>query len=386
MKIEYSNNLKSIPPYAFAEISRKKKALREKGKDLVDLGIGDPDLPTPKGIVSAMSDAINDSSTHRYPMDAGRPDFRQAWADWCKKRFGISISASDVQATLGSKEGLCNLARAFVNPGDKVLVPDPGYPGYANGACLLSGGIPVKMPLLEENGYLPDLSAINASDAKDAKLMYINYPNNPTGAVADKAFYSDVVDFAEENEVIIVSDLPYSEIYFDKKNKPISFLEVPGAMDVGIELHSFSKTYNMTGWRLGSAYGNPEIVAALSKVKENIDSGVFEAVQMAGIYALTNYPEAPALDEYNKRMDTLVAAFNDIGIEAKKPPATFYLWAKVPAGETSASFVNKVMEAANVVLTPGTAFGEYGEGYFRASITSPSERIIEAAERIRNLK
>jgi len=385
MKIEYSENLKKIPPYAFAEISRKKKAMAAKGIDLVDLGIGDPDLPTPKDIIAAMQKAVADPATHRYPMDAGRQDFREAWAKWCKRRFGIRIDANQVQALMGSKEGLCNLARAFVNPGDRVLVPDPGYPGYANGATLLTGGLPIKMPLLESNSYLPDFGRINRSDAKDAKLMYLNYPNNPTGAVADKDFYGEAVDFCADNDIILVSDNPYSEITYDGFKAP-SVFEVDGAMDVAIEMHSFSKTYNMTGWRLGAAYGNPEIVAALSKVKENIDSGVFEAVQVAGIYALEHYSSAPAMGEYGKRMNLIVEAFNKIGIPAKKPKGTFYLWAKVPRGETSRGFVDKVLEKAHVVLTPGTAFGEHGEGYFRASITSSTERIKEAANRIEKLK
>jgi len=385
MKIEYSENLKKIPPYAFAEISKRKKAMVAKGIDLVDLGIGDPDLPTPKDIIAAMQKAVADPAMHRYPMDAGRQDFREAWAKWCKRRFGIRIDANQVQALMGSKEGLCNLARAFVNPGDRVLVPDPGYPGYANGATLLTGGLPIKMPLLESNSYLPDFGRINRSDAKDAKLMYLNYPNNPTGAVADKDFYGEAVDFCADNDIILVSDNPYSEITYDGFKAP-SVFEVDGAMDVAIEMHSFSKTYNMTGWRLGAAYGNPEIVAALSKVKENIDSGVFEAVQVAGIYALEHYSSAPAMGEYGKRMNLMVEAFNKIGIPAKKPKGTFYLWAKVPRGETSRGFVDQVLEKAHVVLTPGTAFGEHGEGYFRASITSSTERIKEAANRIEKLK
>ena len=385
MEITYSDNLRKIPPYAFAEISKKKKAMAAKGIDLIDLGIGDPDLPTPEGIREAMKRAVDDSGTHRYPMDAGRTDFREAWAKWCKKRFGINLEVNQIQALMGSKEGLCNIARAFVNSGDKVLVPDPAYPCYANGAARLSGGIPIQMPLLEENGFLIDLEAINRSDAKEAKLMYINYPNNPTAAVADKDFYGHVVDFAEDNEVIVISDNAYSEITFDGYEAP-SFLEIGGAMDVGVELHSFSKNYNMTGWRLGAAYGNEEIIAGLSKVKENIDSGVFEAIQVAGIYALENYDKPPALTEYNTRMETIVEAFNGAGIEVGKPKGTFYLWAKVPAAETSTSFVNKMLEEAHVVLTPGTAFGEYGEGYFRASITSSTDKIKEAAKRIKELK
>ncbi len=385
MNIEYSDNLGKIPPYAFAEISKKKKAMAARGVDLIDLGIGDPDLPTPKGVREAMKEAVDDPGTHRYPMDSGRPDFREAWAKWCDKRFGISLEQSQMQALIGSKEGLCNMARAFVNPGDKVLVPDPGYPGYANGAVRLSGGVPVKMPLKEGNGFLIDLDAINKSDAKEAKMMFINYPNNPTAAVADEDFYGHAVDFAEDYNVIVVSDNAYSEITFDGYTAP-SFLEVGGAEEVGVELHSFSKTYNMTGWRLGVAYGNEDIIAGLSKVKENIDSGVFEAVQLAGIYALENYKKPPALGEYDKRMETIVEAFNEAGIEAEKPKGTFYLWAKVPAGETSGTFVSKVLEEAHVVLTPGTAFGEYGEGYFRASITSSTNRIKEAAKRIKELK
>lgn len=385
MDFEYSKNLKGIPPYPFAEMSRKKKALLAKGIDLVDLGIGDPDLPTPQGIRDALKKAVDNPATHRYPMDAGRPDFREAWAKWYKKRFGVRIEAGQVQALLGSKEGLCNLARAFLNLGDRVFVPDPGYPGYANGAVILSGGIPVKMPLLEENNYLIDFDNIDKSDAKEAKLMYINYPNNPTGAVADKDFYGAAVDFAADHEIILVSDVAYSEITYGDYKAP-SIFEISGAMDVAIEMHSFSKTYNMTGWRLGVAYGNQEIVSGLSKVKENIDSGVFEAIQLAGIYALENYGKAPALDEYNTRMEVMVEAFNGAGIKVEKPKGTFYLWAKVPEGETSATFVNEVLEKAKVVLTPGTVFGEYGEGYFRASITSSTDRIKEAARRIENLK
>ena len=385
MNVEYSDNLTKIPPYAFAEISKKKKAMIAKGINLLDLGIGDPDLPTPEGIVKAMQEAVADPSTHRYPMDAGRPDFREAFAKWANKRFKINLEADHIQAAIGSKEALCNIARAFVNPGDKVLVPDPGYPGYANGATLLTGGIPVPLPLKEENNYLINFDSIDQTVAREAKLIYVNYPNNPTAAVASKDFYGELVDFAEDNNVIVVSDMCYSEIVYDGYKAP-SFLEVNGAIDVGVEIYSFSKTYNMTGWRLGAAYGNPEIVAGLSKVKENLDSGVFEAVQKAGIYALQNYDHAPALDEYNLRMNTIIKALNSAGIEVEKPKATFYVWAKVPAGETSKSFVSKVLEEAHVVLTPGTAFGEYGEGYFRASITSSTEKIKEAAERIKNLK
>lgn len=385
MEIEYSENLQKIPPYPFAEISRKKKALKAQGVDLVDLGIGDPDLPTPQGVMDAMCSAVRDPAIHRYPMDSGRQDFREAWAKWCKRRFGITLEADRVQALIGSKEGLCNIARAFVNPGDKVLVPDPGYPGYANGATILSGGVPIRMPLLEENGFLIDFDKISPSDARDAKLMYINYPNNPTAAVADEDFYGAAVDFCLDNDIILVSDNAYSEITFDGYEAP-SIFETGGAMDVAVEIHSFSKTYNMTGWRLGVAYGNTEIIAGLSKVKENTDSGVFEAIQMAGIYALEHYDKAPALPEYNTRMEAIVKAFDNIGVEAKKPKGTFYLWAKVPGGETSTSFVNKVLDKARVVLTPGTAFGEYGEGYFRASITSSTDRIKEAARRIEKLK
>jgi LL-diaminopimelate aminotransferase len=382
MDIVYSESLRKIPPYPFAEISKKKKERIAQGVDLIDLGIGDPDLPTPEGIRGAMKRAIDDSSTHRYPMDAGRIDFRQAWCDWCKKRFGIQLEPSQVQALIGSKEGLCNIVRAFVDKGDKVLVPDPGYPGYANGGVLLTGGIPVTMPLLEENEFLPDLDSL---DPQGANMMFINYPNNPTAAIAGRDFYERIVEFAGENNIIVVSDNAYSEICFDGYRAP-SFLEVEGAMDVGVEIHSFSKTYNMTGWRLGVAYGNPKILAGLSKVKENVDSGVFEAVQLAGVYALKNYDKAPALGEYNRRMETIIRAFNDIGIEVKKPKATFYVWARVPEGGTSTGFVNRLLEEAGVVVTPGTAFGRYGEGYFRASITSPTDRIKEAARRIKELK
>jgi len=385
MNIAYADNLNRIPPYPFVELTKKKRMKIAAGEDIIDLGIGDPDLPTPQGIRDAMKKAIDDSSTHRYPMDAGRKDFREAWAKWCKDRFGINLEANGgVQALIGAKEGLANLVRAFVDRGDKTLVPDPAYPVYKNGGTILTGGEPVLMPLLEENGFLPDFSAVSRADARAAKLLFIDYPNNPTGAVADKAFYKEVVDFAKDNEIIVVSDLAYSEIYYDGY-KPPSFFEVKGAMDVGIEFHSFSKTYNMTGWRLGVAYGNPDIVAGLSRVKENLDSGVFEAVQVAGVYAMENYKETPALAEYDKRMNTLVDAFNQAGFDAAKPKATMYFWGRVPDGETSVDFSNRILDEANIVLTPGSAFGKYGEGYFRASITSSSKRIEEAAERIKAL-
>ena len=386
MDIKYSKNLNKIPPYPFVEIVKKKKQKIAEGRDVIDLGVGDPDLPTPEGIRDAMRKAIDDFSTHQYPLDVGREDFREVWARWCKRRFGIELNPErETQVLIGSKEGLCNIVRAFVDPGDIVLVPDPAYPGYKNGGVFLTGGTPVEMPLLEENGFLPDLEAIPRDTAKKAKMMFINYPNNPTAAVADKKFYKQVADFALENNIIVVSDNAYSEIYFGK-NKPPSFLEVDGAMEVGIEFGSFSKTYNMTGWRLAVAYGNPDIVAGLSKVKENIDSGVFEAIQKAGVYALENYEKAPAIVGYEKRMKTMVDAFNKIGIDARHPGATFYVWAKVPEGETSTGFVEQVLEKTEVVLTPGSAFGKYGEGYFRASITSSTERIKEAAERIKNMR
>ncbi|MBN2518291.1 MAG: LL-diaminopimelate aminotransferase [Candidatus Altiarchaeota archaeon] len=386
MDVRYSDNLAKIPPYPFAEITKKKRQKIAEGKDIVDLGIGDPDLPTPRGILDAMKTAIDDSSTHRYPMDAGRKDFRGAWSEWSKKRFGITLDPdSEVQALTGSKEGLCNIARAFVNSGDRVLVPDPAYPGYKNGGVLLSGGVPVTIPLKEENGFLPDLDSIDKATAKKARMMYVNYPNNPTAAVADKEFYKSLVDFALENNLIILSDNAYSEISYDGY-KPMSFLETEGAMDVGVEFHSFSKTYNMTGWRLGVAYGNPGIIKGLSKVKENLDSGVFEAIQIAGVYALRNYRGAPAMPEYDKRMAAIVGALNEAGIPVKKPKATFYIWAKVPSGMTSVAFVNKLLDETGVVVTPGTAFGQHGEGYFRASITSSTGRIKEAARRIKELE
>ncbi len=384
MQIKYSENLSRILPYPFVEISKKKKELLKMGADLIDLGIGDPDLPTPEGIREALKRAVDEPSTHRYPLDPGRLDFREAWARWCKKRFGLRLDIDQIQVLIGSKEGLCNIARAFLNPGDKALVPDPAYPGYANGGVVLSGGIPVKMPLTKENNFLVDLGGIDPSDAKDAKLMYINYPNNPTGAVADADFYGEVVDFAEDNNIIVISDNAYSEITFDGYKAP-SLLEIDGADEVGIEIHSFSKTYNMTGWRLGVAYGNQLVIDGLRRVKENIDSGVFEAIQLAGLYALEHYSEPPSLKEYDKRLEAMVEAFKDAGISVEKPKATFYIWAEVPRGETSQSFVSKVLEKAHVVLTPGTAFGEYGEGYFRASITSSTERIREAADRIRDM-
>lgn len=384
ISIELAKRIKKLPPYLFVTIDRMKEETVSKGVDLIDLSIGDPDIATPKHIVEKMKKAVEKPEHHRYPSYQGMLSFRQAVADWYKKRFKVSLNPeTEILSLIGSKEGIGHIPLAFINPGDVSLVSSPGYPVYPV-ATLFAGGKSHIMPLLERNSYLPDLKAVPKNVLKKAKLMFINYPNNPTAAVADKKFFEDVIKFAKRNNVIVCHDAAYSEIYYDSKKKPLSFLQIPGAKDVGIEFHSLSKTYNMTGWRIGFAVGNTKVIAGLGKIKTNIDSGIFQAVQEAGIEALKT--AQASLDTirgiYKKRRDVLYRGLKKAGLELEKPEATFYLWVKVPKGFNSSGFVTHLLNNAGVLATPGNGFGASGEGYIRFALTAPAKKIKEAVERI----
>lgn len=381
-----AERLSKLPPYLFLEIDKAKRKAKSEGRDIIDLGIGDPDQPTPKHIIEKLSQSALDPQTHKYAMDQGIPSFRKAIADWNKKRFGIELnSETEILPLIGSKEGIAHLPLAFINKGDYSLIPDPCYPPY-KGGTILAGGRPYLMPLLESNSFLPDLKKIPLSVRKKAKLMYINYPNNPTGRTAEIDFYRQVVEFALKNNIIVVSDLAYSEMSYDGY-KPSSFLEVEGAKEVGIEFHSLSKTYNMTGWRVGFAYGNITLVSALAKVKSNIDSGIWTAIQLAGIAALEGPEEhiknMQAL--YQERRDTLIKGLNSLGWKAKPPKAAFYVWFKIPKKINSIEFAAAILEKADIVVTPGVGFGKYGEGYIRMALTVSKERIEEAIQRLKKI-
>ena len=384
INIELASRVKNLPPYLFATIDKMKQETKAKGVDLIDLSIGDPDIPTPGHIVEAMKTAVEKPEHHRYPSYEGMLSFREAVAGWYKRRFDVTIDpATEVLSLIGSKEGIGHIPLAFVEPGDTVLVPSPGYPVYPV-SVMFAGGESYFMPLREENGFLPDLKAIPEATLKKTKLMFINYPNNPTSAVAPKAFYEEVIALAGKYNIIVCHDAAYSEIYFDDE-KPLSFMQIDGAKDVGIEFHSLSKTYNMTGWRIGFAVGNREVLAGLGKIKSNLDSGVFQAVQEASITAL-NTDEAILSDirkTYQDRRDALYEGLKAIGIEVIKPKASFYLWAKVPKQFDSSSFVAHILDKAGVLTTPGNGFGAPGEGYVRFALTVPVGRMKEAVERLR---
>jgi LL-diaminopimelate aminotransferase len=375
--------MSNLPPYLFARIDEMKAEQRKKGTDIIDLGVGDPDLPTPSHIVEALCTAAKDPANHHYPDYAGMPAYRSAVAGWYRKRFGIILDpAKEVLALMGSKDGITHIGEAFVNPGDYVLAPSPGYPGYYTGT-LFSEGKVHEMPLLRENKFLPVLEDIPKKVAKSAKLMFINYPNNPTAAIAPLEFYREVVDFAADHNIVVVSDNPYSEVAFDGYRAP-SFLETKGAMEVGIEMHSLSKTYNMTGWRIGMAVGNANVIAGLGRVKTNVDSGVFNAVQHAAITALSG-PQDCITDVckiYQERRDVLVRGLQGLGFDVPLPKATFYVWMPV---KDCISFAGRLLTEAGIVATPGIGFGSSGEGYVRFAITRPVARIQEAIERMREM-
>ena len=381
--IEPAKRVKDLPPYLFAIIDRMKEKALAKGVDLIDLSIGDPDMPTPKHIIERMRKAVKNPAHHQYPSYIGMLSFRQAVADWYKKRFNVSLNpGTEVLSLIGSKEGIGHMPLAFINPGDYVLAPSPGYPVYPV-AALFAGGKSHEMPLLEKNNYLPDLGAIPKGVLKKAKLMFINYPNNPTAACAGRAFYKELINFAAENNIIICHDAAYSEIYYDNE-KPLSFLQIPGAKNVGIEFHSLSKTYNMAGWRIGFAVGNKDAIAGLGKIKTNFDSGIFQAIQEAGIEALNTGDRVlgKIRDTYQERRDALCEGLKKLGLEVNKPKATFYLWVKCPAGVSSMDFTAHLLNKAGILTTPGNGFGAPGEGYVRFALTVPVKRIKEALERM----
>jgi LL-diaminopimelate aminotransferase len=387
LKIQPAERVRQIPPYLFAEIDRKKRELREKGMDLIDLGIGDPDIPTPKRIIDRLTEAAQDAINHRYPAYEGMLDFRQAVADWYKKRFHVSLDPrTEVLTLIGSKEGIAHIPLAFVDPGHYVLVPSPGYPVYRV-STLFAGGTPHFMDLKRENQFLPDLSAIPPQVAENAKLMFINYPNNPTAAVAERPFFEEVVAFAKRHGIIVCHDAAYSEIAFDGY-RPMSLMEVDGARQVGIEFHSLSKTFNMTGWRIGFTVGNREIVGGLGKIKTNIDSGAFQAIQLAGIEALNGYgtETQEIIAIYTARRDILVKGLRAAGLEVESTKATFYLWVKVPNKYTSAEFAAHLMEKSGIVVTPGIGFGDAGEGYIRLALTVGEDHLREVVNRLKELK
>ncbi|OGP49860.1 MAG: LL-diaminopimelate aminotransferase [Deltaproteobacteria bacterium RBG_13_43_22] len=381
--IQPADRLKQLPPYLFMEIDRLKVEVQAKGVDIIDLGVGDPDLPTPAHILNRLNQAALDPKNHRYPSYSGMNDFRKVVASWYQRRFNVTLDPEkEVVTLIGSKEGIAHFPLAFLNPGDLALVSSPGYPVYHIGT-LFAGGQSYFLPLLKENRFLPDLSQIPKEVAGRGKILFLNYPNNPTAAVADRVFFEQVVRFARENQVIVAHDAAYSEIAYDGI-RPMSFLEIPGAKEVGIEFHSLSKTYNMTGWRIGFAVGNPLLIAGLSRIKSNIDSGAAQAIQWAGIDALEGpqdcLTELNAI--YQKRRDLMVAGLKKIGLRLEAPKATFYLWVEVPKGYTSTRTTAHLLEQTGIVTTPGNGFGDPGEGYFRISLTVPEDRLEEAVVRL----
>lgn len=387
INIDMAERVKNLPPYLFAAIDRMKQEAISKGVDLIDLSIGDPDIPTPKNIVDRMKETVEIPENHRYPSYEGLLDFRVAVADWYKKRFNVTLDPeTEVLSLIGSKEGIGHIPLAFVNPGDIVLVPSPCYPVYPIGT-LFAGGKSYFLPLKKENNFLPDLKSIPEEVANKSKLLFVNYPNNPTAAVADRTFYEEVVKFASHHNIIVCHDAAYSEIYYDNF-RPMSFHEVPGAKDVGVEFHSLSKTYNMTGWRIGFAVGNRKVIQGLGKIKTNLDSGVFQAIQEAAIEALRSPEDVTDRIRkiYQERRDYLVKGLKDTGLEVDLPLSTFYLWIRVPKGYTSSEFTAHLLKKAGIMTTPGNGFGEAGEGYIRMALTVGLDRIKEAVERMKSQK
>ncbi len=381
--MRFADRIEKLPPYLFAQISKKVAAKKAEGIDVVSFGIGDPDLPTPGHILDALADASRDPANHRYPETEGLLDFRQAVARWYERRFGVTLDPErEVMSLIGSKEGIGHVALCFIDPGDVALVPDPAYPVYEIGT-MFAGGSAYALPLLEENGFLPDLDAVPLDVASRAKLLWLNYPNNPTGAVADIGFFERAVAFAQKHGIAICHDGPYSEVAYDGY-RPVSFLQAKGAMDVGIEFHSLSKSYNMTGWRIGMAVGNARIIDALMRVKSNLDSGAAQAIQRMAIAALDGPQNGIAEHNaiYQRRRDRVVDALRGLGLTVTPPKASLYVWARVPAGMTSASFAERLLDEAAVIVTPGNGYGPHGEGYVRLSLTLADDRIDEGLRRI----
>lgn len=377
--------MQNLPPYLFARIESKIAEAKERGIDIINLGIGDPDLPTPPAIIARMAEAIQDPANHQYPSSIGLLTFRKAVADWYQNRFGVRLDPqNEIVSLLGSKEGIAHISIAYLDQGDISLVPDPGYPVYAIGT-LLAKGQPYIMPLVSQNGFLPVLEDIPVDIARKAKLMFINYPNNPTGAVCDLNFFNQVIEFAIDYDILVCHDAAYSEIAYNNIIPP-SFLQAKKAKEVGIEFHSLSKTYNMTGWRIGWVAGNQDAIDVLGRFKSNVDSGVFQAIQYAGIQALSGPQETVKEMKavYQERRDIAVDGLRKMGWVIDGPQASFYLWAPVPKGYTSASFAEFIFEKTSVVITPGNGYGNFGEGYFRIALTVSKERMEEAFVRMFN--
>ena len=387
MGFEFTERLNKLPPYLFVEIDKAKRKVRAEGRDIIDLGIGDPDEPTPKEIIGALYKAVQDPKNHHYPLDQGNSIFRDRIARWYKERFQVSLDPErEILPLLGSKEGISHMPLAFINPGDVSLIPDPCYPPY-KGGTILAGGVPYLMPLRDENNFLPDLNKIKKSALKKAKVIYINYPNNPTASICGKGFFEEVAVFAKKYNLIVASDAAYSEIAFEGY-RPDSFLKAEGGKETGVEFHSLSKTCNMTGWRIGFVCGNEKIIAGIAKVKSNIDSGVFNAIQMAGITALDiSDKHLERMNKiYQERRDALVDGLNKLGWAIKKPKATFYVWARLPKkSKSSIEFAGLVLDKADIIITPGIGFGENGEGYVRFALTVSKERIQEAVQRLKKV-
>jgi len=378
-----AKRVEELPPYLFVEISRKIAEKRARGEDVISLAIGDPDIPTPQHVIERLCQAAQDPANHRYPESEGLPEFRSAIAQWYEKRFAVTFDPDkEVLPLIGAKEGIGHIALCFIDPGHVALVPDPAYPVYSIGT-MFAGGSSYYLPLTEENDFLPDLDRIPEEIAEKARLLWINYPNNPTAAVAELDFFERVVSFAKRCDLAVCHDGPYTEVSFDGY-RPISFMQAPGAKEVGVEFHSLSKSYNMTGWRVGMVVGNARIIDALTRLKSNLDSGIPQAIQHAAIEALTGPQDC--IEEHNaiyqRRRDLLLQTLSEMGLEARPPRASLYIWARIPGGYTSLDFATRLLEEAGVVVTPGIGYGKYGEGYIRLSLTVPDERLEEAVRRL----
>jgi LL-diaminopimelate aminotransferase len=382
--LRFSKRIEKLPPYLFVEINRKIAQKKSKGEDVISFGIGDPDIPTPDHIIESLCHAAHNPVNHRYPETEGLPELRSSIADWYQKRFNVNLDPNkEVLPLIGSKEGIGHISLCFIDPGDLALVPDPGYPVYSIGT-MFAGGNSYYLPLTEENDFLPDLEAIPDAVAHKSKILWLNYPNNPTAAVAGADFFERAVFFASKHGLVICHDGPYSEVAFDGY-RPVSFMQIPGARDVGIEFHSFSKSYNMTGWRIGMAVGNAGMIDALMRLKSNLDSGIPQAIQLAAIAAI-NGPQ-DCIDEHNRiyqrRRDQTMETLRYIGLQARPPKASLYVWAKLPEGQKSSEFAAILLDEAGVVVTPGIGYGPSGEGYIRLSLTTPDARLQEGLSRLK---
>ncbi|MDA1189528.1 MAG: LL-diaminopimelate aminotransferase [Chloroflexi bacterium] len=385
--MQVSERIKKVPPYLFVEISKRIAEKRAKGIKVISFGIGDPDLPTPENVIAKLQETALDKPNHRYPETDGLPVFRQAVARWYEKRFGVGLNPDkEVLPLIGAKEGIGHAAMCFIDPGDIALVPDPGYPVYSVGTWF-AGGECHWLPLKEESGWLPDLDAIPADVLKKAKVLWINYPNNPTGAIAGRDFFKKAVAFGKKHDIAVLHDACYTEVAYDGY-RPESFLQTPGAMDVGMEFHSLSKSYNMTGWRIGMAVGNADMIRALMTIKSNLDSGVPQAIQHMAIEAMEASDDAIDARNaiYQKRRDRVVHALQKMGLDAEAPRASLYIWTRVPKGYTSAEFTKLLLDERDVVVTPGSGYGKFGEGYVRLSLTISEEDLNIGLERIASLK